>query len=84
MASLATCHLGLWLGWQILLNQREPHAAPELATIIREHRPAQMSKFNKHIMPNKVCIGWHFSSNRYIYGDAYLALRSKIFIDEHR
>ena len=20
MASLSTCHLGLWLGWQILLN----------------------------------------------------------------
>ena len=26
MASMSTCHLGLWLGWQILLNlvKREP------------------------------------------------------------
>ena len=23
MASLSTCHLGLWLGWQILLNEVE-------------------------------------------------------------
>ena len=24
MASLSTCHLGLWLGWQILLNLVKP------------------------------------------------------------
>ena len=23
MASLSTCHMGLWLGWQILLNLRK-------------------------------------------------------------
>ena len=30
MASLSTCHLGLWLGWQILLNLKSPftHTAP--------------------------------------------------------
>ena len=33
-----------------------------------------MSKFNNSIVPNKVCIGWHFSSNKYSYRDAYLAL----------
>ena len=26
MASLSTCHLGLWLGWQILLNLERCHA----------------------------------------------------------
>ena len=25
MASLSTCHLGLWLGWQILLNLVKRH-----------------------------------------------------------
>ena len=25
MASLSTCHLGLWLGWQILLNLVKNH-----------------------------------------------------------
>ena len=25
MASLSTCHLGLWLGWQILLNLVKLH-----------------------------------------------------------
>ena len=25
-----------------------------------------MSKFNNSILPNKVRIGWHFSSNKYI------------------
>ena len=28
-------------------------------------------------MPNKVRIGWHFSSNKYAYRDVYSALKSK-------
>ena len=36
-----------------------------------------MFKFNNSIVPNKVRIGWHFSSNIYVYRDAYLALKSK-------
>ena len=86
MASLSTCHLGLWLGWQLLLNlvklghQREPHASPELATVIGVYRPAQMFKSNNRIVPNKMCIGWHFSSNKYVYRDAYLALKNIKFV----
>ena len=30
-------------------------------------------------MPNKVRIGWHFSSNKYAYRDAYSALKSNSF-----
>ena len=33
-----------------------------------------MLKFNNSIVPNKVHIGWHFSSNKYAYRDVYLAL----------
>ena len=29
MASLSTCHLGLWLGWQILLNLVKPSSQQE-------------------------------------------------------
>ena len=35
-----------------------------------------MFKFNNSIVPNKVHIGWHFSSNKYVYRDAYSALKS--------
>ena len=35
-----------------------------------------MFKFNNSIVPNKVRRGWHFSSNKYAYRDAYLALKS--------
>ena len=35
-----------------------------------------MFKFNNSIVPNKVRIGWHFSSNKYAYRDAYSALKS--------
>ena len=35
-----------------------------------------MLKFNNSIVPNKVCIGWHFSSNKYAYKDVYSALKS--------
>ena len=35
-----------------------------------------MFKFNNSIVPNKVRIGWHFSSNKYAYRDAYLAHKS--------
>ena len=38
-----------------------------------------MSKFNNSIMPNKVRIEWHFSSNKYACRDAYSAHKS-IFI----
>ena len=38
-----------------------------------------MFKFNDSIVPNKVRIGWHFSSNKYVYRDAYSALKN-IFI----
>ena len=43
--------------------------------IIGEYRLAQMFEFNI-IVPNKVHIGWHFSSNKYAYRDAYSALKS--------
>ena len=59
-------------------DQREPQAAPELAMIIGEYMPAQMSTSNNRILPNKVCIGWHFSSNKYAYRDTYLALKSNL------
>ena len=35
-----------------------------------------MFKFNNRIVPNKMRIGWHFSSNKYAYRDAYSALNS--------
>ena len=35
-----------------------------------------MFKFNNSIVPNKVRIGWHYSSNKYAYWDAYSALKS--------
>ena len=35
-----------------------------------------MLKFNNSIVPNKVRIGWHFSSNKYAYRDVYSALKS--------
>ena len=35
-----------------------------------------MFKFNNSIVPNKVRIEWHFSSNKYAYRDAYSALKS--------
>ena len=35
-----------------------------------------MFKFNNSIVPNKVCIGSQFSSNKYAYRDAYSALKS--------
>ena len=37
-----------------------------------------MFKFNNSIVPNKVRIGWHFSSNKYSSRDAYLALKSSL------
>ena len=37
-----------------------------------------MFKFNNNIVPNKVRIGWHFSSNKYVYKDAYSALKSSL------
>ena len=40
-----------------------------------------MFKFNNSIVPNKVRIGWHFSSNKYVYRNTYLALKSRRFID---
>ena len=36
-----------------------------------------MLKFNNSIVPNKVRIGWHFSSNKHAYRDVYSALKSK-------
>ena len=38
-----------------------------------------MSKFNNSIVPNKVRIGWHFSSNKYAYRDAYSAHKSMAY-----
>ena len=35
-----------------------------------------MFKLNNSIVPNKMRIGWHFSSNKYAYRDAYSALKS--------
>ena len=41
-----------------------------------------MFKFNNSIVSNKVHIGWHFSSNKYAYRDAYSALKSmKLHVD---
>ena len=34
MASLSTCHLGLWLGWQILLNLVKCSATVKKASIV--------------------------------------------------
>ena len=34
-----------------------------------------MLKFNNSIVLNKVCIGWHFSSNKYAYRDVYSTLK---------
>ena len=45
--------------------------------IIGEYRLAQMFKFNNSIVPSKVRIGWHFSSNKYAYRDAYSAHKNK-------
>ena len=51
-------------------------AFAQFAMIIGEYRLAQMFKFNNSIVPNKVRIGWHFSSNKYTYRDVYSALKS--------
>ena len=40
-----------------------------------------MFKFNNSIVPNKVRIGWHFSSNKYACRDAYSALKSSVLFD---
>ena len=41
-----------------------------------------MFKFKNGIVPNKVRIGWHigwhFSSDKYAYMDAYSALKSRV------
>ena len=51
MASLSTCHLGLWLGWQILLNlspshclcsPRSHHTLPSPKPTALTHRPASV------------------------------------------
>ena len=39
-----------------------------------------MFKFNNSVVPNKVRIGWHFSSNKYACRDAYLALKSRVTV----
>ena len=44
--------------------------------IIGEYRLAKCLNLIK-VVPNKVRIGWHFSSNKYAYRDAYSALKSK-------
>ena len=36
-----------------------------------------MFKSNNSLVPNKVRIGWHFSSNKYACRDVYLAFKSK-------
>ena len=36
-----------------------------------------MFKSNNSVVPNKVHIGWHFSSNKYTYRGVYSALKSK-------
>ena len=33
-------------------------------------------------MPNKVRIGWHFSSNKYAYRDIYSALKSTEIVEQ--
>ena len=33
-------------------------------------------------MPNKVHIGWHFSSNKYAYRDVYSALKSTEIVEQ--
>ena len=38
-----------------------------------------MFKFNNSIMPNKVRIGWHFSSNKYAYTIGTLIRQSRIY-----
>ena len=39
-----------------------------------------MFKLNNSIVPNKVHIGWHFSSYKYAYRDSYSALKSNVLI----
>ena len=34
-----------------------------------------MCKSNDSLVPNKVSIGWHFSSNKYAHRDVYSALK---------
>ena len=38
-----------------------------------------MFKFYNSIVPNKVHVGCHFSSNNYAYRDAYSALKCRAF-----
>ena len=44
MASLSTCHLGLWLGWQILLNLVKSRAAEKknLPRLMKKARSEQL------------------------------------------
>ena len=36
MASLSTCHLGIWLGWQILLNLVKYFVPSGMSTLLVE------------------------------------------------
>ena len=50
------------------------HNLPQLSENIGWHK---RFKFNNSIVPNKVRIGWPFSSNKYAYRDVYSALKGK-------
>ena len=53
MASLSTCHLGLWLGWQILLNLVKLHhnrcADSGLVSPTQNTAPSECSKVFVHV-----------------------------------
>ena len=45
MASLSTCHLGLWLGWQILLNLVKADFQFEISPIYYNTLPSVSQPF---------------------------------------
>ena len=59
MASLSTCHLGLWLGWQILLNHDAFHFQDEVVPVIFDSDHCAVLNFyfaNRFLAPHKSCL----------------------------
>ena len=70
MASLSTCHLGLWLGWQILLN------LVKSARLINATAMALATELNNHAFPLEVMfvlgIVTHNSACEFMNYDSWL------------
>ena len=73
MASLSTCHLGLWLGWQILLNLvksidadpvSHPDDMPSTAAVEPVERPDEAHDSGKRVRFSTPEAGYQTRSGR--------------------